>query len=195
MARSGLRHCSEIADGLEAERAGNPALSRTSTVSKTTPAKRPGMPAPRTIIERAACPTRAAVPTGPTTLRNQCDIARSGFFDRIHRHRLGGHRHEAEANGERRCSKHFHRLSSPFAAMRQIRIYADNVTTWYLRNVISSNGGANSGGGASGGDASPNDGGASPSDGGADPSGGGASPNDVASAPLRASDVPPRPRW
>jgi uncharacterized membrane protein YgcG len=156
------------------------------------------MPARRTIIERAACLTRAAVPTGPTTLRNQCDIARGGFFDRIYRHRLGGHRHEAEADGERRCSKHFHRLSSIFAAMRQIRPYANNVTMWYLRHLISSNGGASgggaSGGDATGGDASPNDGGANPSDGGADPSGGGASPNDVASAPLRASDVPPRPR-
>jgi hypothetical protein len=75
--------------------------------------------------------------------------------------------------------------------MRQLRTFADNVTMWYLRHLISSNGGASSGGGASGGDASPNDGGASPSDGGADPSGDGASPNDGASAPLQMFHLVP----
>jgi hypothetical protein len=68
------------------------------------------------------------VEAGATALRDADDFVRSGFISLVNRHRLGGHRHQTEADSERRCSKQFHGhfLSSDSAAARQIRIYANN---------------------------------------------------------------------
>jgi hypothetical protein len=78
-----------------------------ASVSKALLAVGPGVPARRAVVERAAGAGRAAVETRAATLRHPDDFVRRGFAGRVHRHRLGGGGHQAEANGKRGCNKHF----------------------------------------------------------------------------------------
>jgi hypothetical protein len=120
---------------------------------------------------------------GAAALRDVNDLARSGgLIDRCQRHRLGGHREQAEAERKRGCSKNLHRVSFPVVICRGAaesglrKQYGSPATP---RGVLSASGGdanADAGDGA----ASPNAGDAS--DGAND----GASGHDDANAPAPA---------
>src|ERR1019366_7595747 len=76
--------------------------SRVLPISKTTPAERPGMPAGRAVKHRAASTIGTTVPAGAAATRDADGVGRHGLVQRSQRHRLGRHRHQAEANGKRR---------------------------------------------------------------------------------------------
>jgi hypothetical protein len=143
-------------------------------------AERSGMPARRTVIERAASAIGTSVQTEPTSAGDPDGVGRRGLIERSQRHcPRRGDRRKAETNSKRRCSKHFHG-SVPFLVNSPRRS-----GFWFLQKTravgygtrhLTSNGGASADGasadGASGGDASPNDGGANPSGDGANACGG-----------------------
>jgi hypothetical protein len=94
-------------------------------------AVRSGVPAGRAVIERAAGAGGATMEAGAAALRDMDDFARrGGLIDRRQRHRLAGHRRQTKAKREHGCSKNSHLVFpflSFFAAMRQNRVYANNL--------------------------------------------------------------------
>jgi hypothetical protein len=103
-----------------------PALSQSLPVPKAAPAERPGMPAGRAIVHRAATAIGTAVPAGAAAAGDADDVGRCGLIERSQRHGpRRGDRRKAEANGKRRCNKYLHSPSFPlnFAATRQLRTW------------------------------------------------------------------------
>jgi hypothetical protein len=93
--------------------------------------------------------------SGAATLRNAGDLVRNRLINRSNWHGLSGHRHQAEANGERRGSKHFHRyflFLSRFAATRHNVLRKQHSGPITPKRI-----GLTSGGDASDAGASPND--------------------------------------
>src|SRR5450756_214577 len=114
---------------LNAARAGIPRpLPTFSPVAEATPAERPGMPAGRTIVHRAAAAVGTAMPAGAATAGDADGVTRNRLVERGQRHRHRRRdRRKAEANRKRRCKKHFHGyLPFPYkyAATRQWRMDA-----------------------------------------------------------------------
>ncbi len=70
-------------------------------------AVRAGMPAARAAEQRTAHAAGAAMHAGAAALRHTNLVGR-GLVDRSDRHRLGGHAHQAKADGKHGCSKQFH---------------------------------------------------------------------------------------
>src|ERR1700746_1876624 len=99
-------------------------VRRSLPVAEALTAVRPGMPARRTVIHRAAAAIGPAAPPPAATTGDWDDDGLAGRreWQRVERHGLGGaHRKEAETEGNGRSSKAFHGLflSSTFLTTGQ----------------------------------------------------------------------------
>src|ERR1039458_4482424 len=132
---------------LNAARAGIPRpLPTFSPVAEATPAERPGMPAGRAVVHRAAAAIGTAVPAGPTTAGDADGVTRDGLVERGQRHRRRRRdRRKAEANRKRRRKKHFHGYF-PFLTNMPRRgggAWTQNiVAAWQQEAPVTSDGGA-----------------------------------------------------
>jgi hypothetical protein len=72
------------------------------------------------------------MPAGTAATGDTDGIRGGGLIERCHRHRLGRHRHQAKAECERGCNKHFHWLSpsSDLPRCGSFSIYANIVAVW-----------------------------------------------------------------